>query len=1671
MSKRRHWKLVDIGIALVLALGSLSMTTVAALGAGAGQGTPITPVPTTTIADTIYRADGTAAAGTVLVSWPAFVTATGRSVAAGSTSVTLGAGGALNIALVANTGATPVGGYYTVIYHLDDGSTMREYWVVPASTFAVTLTSIRNQVLPTSVAMQTVSKSYVDTAIAVAVAGAPLDSSPYVLKAGDSMTGALTLPGAPVAPLQAADKSYVDGQIAALGSGIGQKVSLAPAATQVVAQPAGTSLEVNTLNNAQYASQFQTGVGANGIANAAASSNCTTGCTIVAEPTYPATERVTPQNYPSLTSVEDQRGGSRRETFFNPLNILNAGQNTGFSIDTASTQTAQSVKAASGAGIIYSTTLQLLNEGLAGGSNAFPEHIQGTVPYFKTTYSALNLLGTESTPGQHVLMPQTQNCYGVGDCLMGSLLLQASGGFRDDADEGAHPYDLNITEDGRIFQGTCSTGCTTGSTQLQLAVTASPATQGDGRFLIDKNPANVITTGAIAGGSPTGGRQPLATFSGTSFPVSTLFATAISIPTQANSINPGIVSVPIVTSGAPSGFATNTGALTATTGVACLSDVAVGDGRSMNFETAAYSVVDASHLQLTLNRPHGSGATIAVGGLCGYGLEQTADTVNGIRQVFPVIGSPSANSLLYAGGNSALIGVQGLSSAYVNLNLVVAAIARTGNVVTVTTAGNLPVDVNGLTLNVQGVSDASYNGSFLVSTTGTNTLTYASSGANSTSTGGTLSMVNGGYALYPMAEVLQVYNATTHAIDGQMMLAANNVAWASGDALEQPHYFQENVHADIESITQYTPRPTSSDYAGITYNGNNGPGIYGWQISNATPVTSYFGNGGTHTAPSVGINVTGVWHHALELEAGEDAAVEVHCNSHGCNTWNSAYDLFQLDTAVGVDRLNYSPATSTMNWSLRGSTYQFAPGGFTAGTINVTTLNAAHVNGALTGSFAGSITPASLPLFIASGAGHMAGAVPDPGPTAGITRFLREDGTWAVGGSGGATGPAGPAGATGPAGAAGANGAAGTNGAAGATGPIGPAGATGANGAPGTAGATGPAGTAGAPGTTGPTGLTGATGATGATGPAGPTVAATSSSLGAVQLAAGQTSATLGTASGQPISAFAANNALGVIGAARGTAFTTLDTVYDFTSQTGTTVFDRIGTNNGTLAGTTLPTWTGNGLAFGPSARVTLPAALNTERTFYFAVAVNPITSGTQTSNVFPAVMSSSTGGTGFNVMLESPGSIASGLSDFTYSPTIYPNALSTSSASTLSGFAVLTVVCGTSSSDLDHFYLNGAELTYTTQAFNCGAQTSGNLNLGTAGVGPWNNGFFPGTFYGFGASSTQHTLAQVQQNVSAFLALANAKGVPVTPQPVSLPTPQLYAVGDSITAGANGATPYTSLLTLANQPAYSITNAGIIGIRLASILSHEANRTSPRCNVQGGQAVAILEAGTNDLSTPNALAPQAVWNSAAAWAALMRRSGCIPFVIPMISRTGSGFGSQTLDQLKDTYDALILQQAKAVGFAGVLDTAANPLLGADGANTNTTYFQATDHIHPTTAGNTLMAAAISNGLNYYFGFNEANPHVLSTLYGFTMTCSDGYLDLTGLTASGNITLPDCTGATSATYRINNPQSTYAVTVTADSASHPVNGSSTAVTVPAGGTLSLRLVANPKTSSGWHWEL
>jgi hypothetical protein len=209
----------------------------------------------TSVVDTVYMASGSPAQGVLVITWPAFVAANGAAVAPGALDVTLGTNGALNVALTPNANATPANTYYTVVYQLQPSEVRTEYWVVPTSSPA-TLAEVRTT--PGSgTAAQPVSMQYVNTELAakandnavVHLAGtetvtgtksfavppnvptpvntgdvanksyvdssvANVGSGNYLPTAGGVMTGTLTLSGSPTAPLQAADKQYVDSNIA-----------------------------------------------------------------------------------------------------------------------------------------------------------------------------------------------------------------------------------------------------------------------------------------------------------------------------------------------------------------------------------------------------------------------------------------------------------------------------------------------------------------------------------------------------------------------------------------------------------------------------------------------------------------------------------------------------------------------------------------------------------------------------------------------------------------------------------------------------------------------------------------------------------------------------------------------------------------------------------------------------------------------------------------------------------------------------------------------------------------------------------------------------------------------------------------------------------------------------------------------------------------------------------------------------------------------------------------------------------------------------------------------------------------------------------------------------------------------------------------------------------------
>ncbi len=184
-------------------------------------------IQTTNVQGIVYRADGSVAQGSMLVSWPSFTAADGSAVAAGNTTATIAPDGSVNMMLAPNAGANPQGTYYTVVYHMTDGTVQKEYWVVPQAATA-TISQMRARVVPAAVAQQSVTQQYVDTSISA------LQGSFLQLKGG-TMAGVLNLSSDPTDAMQAATKEYVDAhggaqlptaQNVIAGSGNGGAVSM-----------------------------------------------------------------------------------------------------------------------------------------------------------------------------------------------------------------------------------------------------------------------------------------------------------------------------------------------------------------------------------------------------------------------------------------------------------------------------------------------------------------------------------------------------------------------------------------------------------------------------------------------------------------------------------------------------------------------------------------------------------------------------------------------------------------------------------------------------------------------------------------------------------------------------------------------------------------------------------------------------------------------------------------------------------------------------------------------------------------------------------------------------------------------------------------------------------------------------------------------------------------------------------------------------------------------------------------------------------------------------------------------------------------------------------------------------------------------------------------------------
>ncbi len=922
-------------------------------------------VPTTLIEDTIYHADGTYASGTLLITWPAFATSTGQAIPAGNLTAQIGANGAVSLSLTPNIGATPAGTYYSVIYHLDDGTVSKEYWVVPNVT-QTTITAMRSEVMPASIAMQMASQTYINNLL-----------TGYLPISGGSLQGALLLNADPQAALQAATKEYVDSNVQTIASELSQKVANAPTGSQLISQPSGTTLAINDLNNFYVASQYQTpaGTGNNGIANAIAQGCAAgTGCTVVADPGYATTEF--PMSYwngmdwPTNTSVWDYRAGTNSLFSHDPMSIVSE---QGFRLVTNFDVSQYTMNTCCGG----------RDNGPGGFTNIFTEYTGSNNT--QNTFGGIPMVGgygairpgifnsvTRYDSGQTFDEWQQLNCHGTGDCIGHFEQLFADGGINRVDDEGVHLADTSVEEDQVVFTGTISSAATTGATTVTVTCTIGCATQGQDRLLLDTNSAKTISgTFTTLATAPVNQFPAAITDANANYPVTTFVSlcyagsdngaggaagcptngTAPSgyIPPQATSPTQQAPNSPIVTSILPSypnqpGYVcTNTTAQSGNSaaacympasGVGCLTD-------QQEYETVNYTYNSATQqvTLLNLTSSHLNGMSFGVGGLCGYAVEETRTIYHdggtqGVQSVvLPVAGTPTSTSLLYifqrvGEGLQPWLGadVQDdlLASASANVTLLA---DGTTVQLTITSSSTIGCYQSGLPVTIT-TANSTYNGTYPITATScgagsTATFTYTPSPAPSgtTPSTATLSYNNLQYTLYPAARTLSVYDAATKSVDGTFYLMPNMMLWAQNDPVRQAHYYPIVVtgSGNPSYVAHWTPEPEyGGTDAGITWDGiQRGGDDGGFALNNLTVSTHYREHGGTQTAPYGAYKVNGVYGTDFYIgNAPEQAVIEVtNCKVDiGCNGPLANFDLLKSNNAEnanggnGIPTINIDPA-------------------------------------------------------------------------------------------------------------------------------------------------------------------------------------------------------------------------------------------------------------------------------------------------------------------------------------------------------------------------------------------------------------------------------------------------------------------------------------------------------------------------------------------------------------------------------------------------------------------------------------------------------------------------------------------------------------------------------------------------------------------------------------------
>lgn len=697
--------------------------------------------------------------------------------------------------------------------------------------------------------------------------------------------------------------------------------------TNAVAGPAVQGANVvapfmqGNLNPDLYAS----GSGNNGIANALASTDCGSACSLNVPPTSTDTENAYAVNT-SGSAIFDRRGNSAGDYFYNPK----VGGAAGHLLHGSDFSGAETIYANWDAPTLGTGNYPGEYQNALTFNNSFssPGFSFGTWggPYPGPLWSVqhgLVMYQTVNTPGIGEMFTGTQDKYAIGDSAAAYFYNQTDGGFTAGADEGSVGIGLHDDQHSTWFHGTANAGNTSGTQLLQatyVAGTYSRPQVSVGGYMLDISAISLTNAHVTGAAVQVPGYAAWATPIDATVTPSTAYGIAnADIPTPIGSITPQTDTIAFTVGGG-----TNVAGFT--TGLACL------DGSSFYEQVMITAVTTLSGGVQSLTFAHSypdaqAGTSMWQGGPCGNYYVPTAVTqyMGQWRAAYPVFGATDSTHIVGRFFTGASIGTTGLpipnfynastaNRQLTNLNV-------SGTTVTADFfQANAATDFNGMaSAIISGSTNTSYNGTAtnITLTNNNQSLAWTQSGVTGTSSTAYISLppIYFAFSLVPGARVMQP--ATSAGIP----LEPNNAPWANGSVLENA--LNPSFRGYAGSVEQLVNSPDSASQSGIgalslVGQGNGASGQYAFlKIRNGNSASAYKGAGGLLTPPKA-ITIDGPGSSAISVTTapldgqpffylGCFVAQQGNCAGNG-------NDYKVLGVENGVGQLNFTP--STQDWYL-----------------------------------------------------------------------------------------------------------------------------------------------------------------------------------------------------------------------------------------------------------------------------------------------------------------------------------------------------------------------------------------------------------------------------------------------------------------------------------------------------------------------------------------------------------------------------------------------------------------------------------------------------------------------------------------------------------------------------------------------------------------------------------